>query len=182
MRHRPSAHGLVSQPKNGASGNLSCGMRWPFASDLSGVFPTVAATALSQSMPPSRYSRSWATASSISRAILLAHDGVELGAAPGAVFQDLNELGPATALPEAPPLAVLALQRAAQGLLPDGDWFFLLLRHCGPNARVWPKVWPKWSRHARTRSNNVWPRLGRPQLQIGFWAVISVPYGNRLNL
>ena len=31
-----------------------------------------AATALSQSMPPSRYSRSWATASSISRAFLLA--------------------------------------------------------------------------------------------------------------
>ena len=96
--------------------------------------------------------------------VLAGPDDVELGAAPGAVFQDLNELGPATAFPEAPPLAVLGLQRAAQSLLPDGDWFFLLLRHCGPNARVWPKVWPKWSRHARTRSDNVWPRFGRPQL------------------
>ena len=45
----------------------------------------------------------------------------ELGAASGAVFQDLNELGPATALPEAPARAVLALQRAAQSLLPGGD-------------------------------------------------------------
>ena len=48
-------------------------------------------------------------------------DNVKLGTPPGAVFQDLNELGPATAFPEAPARAVLALQRAAQSLLPGGD-------------------------------------------------------------
>ena len=53
--------------------------------------------------------------------VLAGPDDVELGAASGAVFQDLNELGPATAFPEAPALAVLAFQRAAQSLLPGGD-------------------------------------------------------------
>ena len=45
---------------------------WPWWCRCCGRSAQRAATALSQSMPPSRYSRSWATASSISRAFLLA--------------------------------------------------------------------------------------------------------------
>jgi hypothetical protein len=94
-----------------------------------------AATDSSQSLPPSRYSRIWATASNISRAFLPAQLISSLAAAPGAIFQDLNNLSPATAFPQAPALAVLGLQSAAQGLFPGCDIFFLLIRHCGPNAQ-----------------------------------------------
>ena len=96
--------------------------------------------------------------------VLAGPDDVELGAAPAAVFEDLNELGATTAFPEAPPLAVLGLQRPAQRLLPDGNCFFGLLSHCGPNARLWPKVWPNWSQQAMTRLGNMWPRFRRSQL------------------